>query len=285
MGWESKSVSAPTVLYKDGLWRMWYAGRDTSKFSIGYATSTDRINWTKYANNPVISSGPEGSADDMDTVSPFVLFKDNLYHMWYAGRGDDNQIFYATSPDGIAWTKYAGNPVLRLGGDFDWDNGEIAAPSVMWTGTQYEMWYQGYSRGTLNRYVGHATSPDGYTWTKDILNPVVGLETGRWDSNSVYYPSVVLGGDGLGLMWYQGEASEGASKKIGLVRFDLNAIPTQLPTFPTESPIDVTLTPATPTPFGTPTYTPTPKPTWTPIPVNCSEADGQYCVLMPLVRN
>jgi predicted GH43/DUF377 family glycosyl hydrolase len=283
-GWEVKGVSAPTVLYKDNTWHMWYAGRDLSHYSIGYATSTDRINWTKYAGNPVLSPGAEGSPDDLDTVSPYVIFKDNLFHMWYAGRGDSNQIFYATSSDGIQWMKHAANPVLRLGGDFEWDNGEIAAPSVLWTGAQYEMWYQGYSRGTLQRYVGHATSPDGVAWTKDALNPVLGLEPGKWDSFSVYYPSVLLGTGGQTMLWYQGEAGEGQQKQIGLATFQLDTTPTPLPTFPTESPIDSTATPtASPTLSGPATDTPTPTVTWTPIPVECG-ADGRHCVLMPSIR-
>jgi predicted GH43/DUF377 family glycosyl hydrolase len=282
-GWDGKGVSAPSVLYKDGVWHMWYAGKNVMRYSIGYATSPDGINWTKYEQNPVLTASAEGQADDVDTVSPHVLFKDGVYHMWYAGRGDTDQIFYATSPDGVQWTKYANNPVLRLGGDFDWDNGEIAAPSVLWSGAQFEMWYQGYSRGTLQHYIGHATSSDGYTWTKDALNPVVGLEAGVWDSYSVFYPSVIFGANGQPMMLYQGEASENQQKQLGWVAFDLNAVPTPRPTFPTESPIDLTLTPIV-TPDGPPTMTPTPTATWTPVPVRCSSADDNHCVLLPTIR-
>ncbi len=275
-GWDSKGVSAPSVLKKDGLWHMWYAGKDLSRYGIGYATSSDGITWTKYPNNPVLTASAEG-ADDADIVSPHVLFQGGIFHMWYAGRGDSNQIFYATSPDGVHWTKHANNPVLHLGGDYEWDNGEIAAPSVIWTGARFEMWYQGYSRGTLQRYLGHAVSPDGIIWSKDALNPVLGLEPNTWDGYSVYYPSVVLRGDGQLMLWYQGEAGENQQKQLGLAIFNLNAVPTPLPTFPTESPVDATLTPQITLTAGPPT------PAVTPIPIRCSEVDGDYCVLMPAI--
>jgi predicted GH43/DUF377 family glycosyl hydrolase len=279
VGWESHGVSAPSVLYDPvaSQWKMWYTGRDyIGRYSIGYATSPDGITWTKYANNPVLSRSNSGQ-DDASIVSPHVLYRAGTYHMWYAGRGSNNQIFYATSSDGINWSKHPNNPVLRLGGDYTWDNGEIAAPSVIWTGARYEMWYQGYSRGTLQRYIGHAISTDGANWTKDLLNPVVGLEPNKWDSYSIYYPSVGVSRNGQAMLWYQGETDSGSVKQLGVVLFDMNAQPTPLPTFPNEPP---TPTPVPPTPTEGPT--PTPTLTSTPVPVEC-DIIGKECVLLPAV--
>jgi predicted GH43/DUF377 family glycosyl hydrolase len=266
--WESHGISAPSVLHDVGanLWKMWYAGRDfRGNYSIGYATSPDGMHWTKYAQNPVLRPGPD-SAEDTSIVSPHVLYHAGVYHMWYAGRGINNQIFYAYSSDGINWTKHPNNPVLRLGGDFAWDNGEIAAPAVLRIGNGFQMWYQGYSRGTLQRYIGHAFSDDGANWTKDTLNPVVGLEANTWDTYSVYYPSVFVSNTGQPMLWYQGENGEGATKQLGVVLWDPNAVATPLPTFPSE-PVD-------------PEATPTPD--WTPIPVRCA-IQGEQCVLLPVV--
>jgi predicted GH43/DUF377 family glycosyl hydrolase len=270
--WESHGVSAPSVWHDvtANLWKMWYAGRDfRGNYSIGYATSPDGIAWTKYAGNPVVRPSTSG-ADDTSVVSPHVVYLAGVYHMWYAGRGASNQIFYATSNDGVTWTKHPKNPVLRLGGDFTWDNGEIAAPTVLWTGARFDMWYQGYSRGTLQRYIGHAYSSNGADWTKDVLNPVVGLESNKWDSYSVYYPSVFISTAGNPMLWYQGESGESQTKSLGLVLWDPNAAPTPLPTFPSEPP--------PPTDVPTPTITPTP------IPVRCA-IDGVECVLLPAINN
>lgn len=264
--WESHGVSAPTVWHDTGagLWKMWYAGRDfRGYYSIGYATSPDGKHWTKYGGNPVLKpndAGPDGTS----IVSPHVIYEAGVYHMWYAGRGTSNQIFYATSSDGINWAKHPNNPVLRLGGDFAWDNGEIAAPAVLRIGGGFQMWYQGYSRGTLQRYIGHAFSNDGVNWTKDPLNPVVGLEPNTWDAFSIYYPSVFVSNTGQPMLWYQGENIDATTKQIGVVLWDPNAVATPLPTFPSE--------------WVDPDATPTP----TPIPVTCS-LGGQACVLLPAI--
>ncbi|MBK8051301.1 MAG: hypothetical protein IPK16_31885 [Anaerolineales bacterium] len=209
MEWDSEGVGAPSVLYDANakLWKMWYAGLSLygGGYQIGYATSPDGITWTKHANNPIFVASTSGW-DDLNVLSPNVIYRNGQYHMWYAGRGDRLQIGYATSPDGINWTKSAKNPVLPFGGDLDWDNGEIASPSVLWMGDHYEMWYQGYNRVVQRTFIGHAYSPDGATWTKYDVNPVMGGQPLTWDAFSVYYPAVVQAGDQL-MMWFHGEPS------------------------------------------------------------------------------
>ena len=77
---------------------------------------------------------------------------------------DSGGIGYATSPDGIAWTKSGTAAVLpNLG--YDWDSTPYH-PSVIYDGTVYHMWYSGcdYSGSTCQE--GYATSPDGATWTR-----------------------------------------------------------------------------------------------------------------------
>jgi predicted GH43/DUF377 family glycosyl hydrolase len=93
--------------------------------------------------------------------------------MWYFG-GDQNdvkQIGYATSSDGLSWTKYAGNPVLTVGNPGEWDETEAGGPRVVYDGATYHLWYHGYS-GTCCDSIGYATSPDGVNWTKYASNPV-----------------------------------------------------------------------------------------------------------------
>lgn len=49
--WEIHEVSHPTVIYRDGLYHMWYTGRvfpteiTAARCSIGYAVSKDGIHW------------------------------------------------------------------------------------------------------------------------------------------------------------------------------------------------------------------------------------------------
>jgi len=105
------------------------------------------------------------------------------------------------------WTKCEANPVLEVGPAGSWDDAFLGSSSVLIEGTTYHMWYVG-DDGTYSR-IGHATSADGITWTKDTLNPVLDLgPAGSWNDDKVYFPSVVFDG-AMFHMWFSGH--DGAS--------------------------------------------------------------------------
>jgi len=155
--WDDSQVGNPSVLFYDGTYKMWYTGYDASNRRIGYATSDDGIVWTKYEGNPVLDLGVPGAWDDSHVWAPSVLFYDGTYKMWYSGNDASNErIGYATSDDGIVWTKYEGNPVLNLGAPGAWDDYHAYNPSVLFYNGTYKMWYSGYDAS--NRRIGYATS-------------------------------------------------------------------------------------------------------------------------------
>jgi predicted GH43/DUF377 family glycosyl hydrolase len=269
-----EAASAPAVVYNSAdpdpnqRWRMWYAGRGPAfTLSIGYAYSADGVNWEKSDENPVLEptfARVDALWDDESVLSPAVTYRNGQYHMWYAARGTQLQIGYATSPDGVNWTQHATNPVLAPGTGADWDNGEIAAPAIL-VGPDFEMWYSGANEILDQTYIGYATSDSETGWSKAPINPVIGGEPGAWDAYSVYYPSVLLH-NGTRMLWYHGEQVKNGLKQIGLARFNPGAAPTAVPDFPTPSPTPPpTPTPSiTPTPSATPTPSPTPPATATP---------------------
>jgi len=210
--WDDSEVDEPSVLFEDGIYKMWYAGYDGSNLRIGYATSPDGITWMKYVGNPVLDLGESGEWDDTWVDEPFVLFENGMYRMWYTGRdGSKNRIGYATSPDGIVWTKYAGNPVLDLGEFGEWDNYRLYGPSVLFEDGTYKMWYPGHDGSNLR--IGYATSLDGITWMKYVGNPVLDLGiSGEWDDYYVTAPSVLFE-CGTYKMWYMG--NDGSDDRIG----------------------------------------------------------------------
>jgi hypothetical protein len=177
--WDDYYVYASSVLFEDGIHKMWYSGHDGSNWRIGYATSPDGIVWTKYEGNPVLNLGAPGAWDDYDVYSPSVLYEDGTYKMWYSGYdGDHNRIGYATSPDGIVWTKYEGNPVLDLGAPGTWDDRGVYHPSVLFYDGTYKMWYS--ASDGYNERIGYATSSATLAIRTDKLTYHIG------DSMTVY---------------------------------------------------------------------------------------------------
>jgi predicted GH43/DUF377 family glycosyl hydrolase len=163
--WNNVGVWHPYVLKEDSLYKMWLVtqGDDGSGPLpyMAYATSSDGIDWTWHANNPLF--GLDG--DEVWFWRPAVLHVGAEYQMWYSvWSNDESQTRHATSLDGIAWSK-SGAPVLT-GTSGAWDEGLAANPFVVHAGT-YLMWYDnGYA-------IGLASSSDGISWTKVGTEPVL----------------------------------------------------------------------------------------------------------------
>ena len=197
--------------------RLYYAGYDGAHQKIGLATSTDGKSWTKYASNPILGLGASGAWDDVHVAGPYVMKDGSTYKMWFHGYdGSHWNTGYATSSDGKAWTKYASNPVLKLGANGDWDDNHAALPCVLKDGGGYRMWYNGEDH-THNR-IGYAVSADGISWTKSGANPVLNLgDSGDWDDYGVTSPCV-LNVSGTFRMFFSGYS--GANWNIGYATSD-----------------------------------------------------------------
>ncbi len=111
------------------------------------------------------------------------------------------------------WEHYPGNPVLPPGDPGDWDEGGCMVLAVIFDGSVYHLWYEGLSTGGYWRDIGHATSPDGVTWTKAVGNPVLtrGGAPGGWDDANVCGSAVIWDG-ALFHMWYEGRATDGVGR-------------------------------------------------------------------------
>lgn len=209
--WDDVSSGMGTVLFDGATYHMWYAGLDGFNSRIGHATSSDGISWTKDPLNPVLDLGTPGSWDDNHVYLPCVLVVGSTFHMWYDGNdGSKERIGHATSPDGISWTRDPLNPVLDVGSPGSWDDTEVfpAAGSVIFDGNDYHLWYGGVNNTTSIYAIGHATSPDGINWTKDALNPVMGIGTsGAWDDGGVIPGTVSFDGTSYHA-WYSGHGGD-----------------------------------------------------------------------------
>ena len=219
--WEDWGVYAPFVLKQGDTLKMWYTGvKSYGVQQIGYAVSTDGINWQRYQLNPVLRVGLPGSWDAEYVGYPRIIFDGNTYRMWYFGHNNvSNPIFrigYATSPDGIHWTKAdSANPVLPLGEPGAWDSATHAGHSYFFDSDTFHLWFVGSDDPVIiptRRYrIGYAKSGDGITWEKHPQNPVF-YGSGSWDSLKVHNPCVIVDSSGYH-MWYQGKY--GSNYRIG----------------------------------------------------------------------
>ncbi|MBI2869173.1 MAG: Ig-like domain-containing protein, partial [Chloroflexi bacterium] len=120
-------------------------------------------------------------------------------------------------------------PVFQRADTGSWDSYAVATPAVIRnSGTSYELWYTGmtatsayfrdFLKGTVTlndavrngfeSAIGHATSADGISWTRDGSAPVVARGSGEaWDGSWVAAPSVIKVGNTL-QMWYTSASAD-----------------------------------------------------------------------------
>jgi len=223
--WEQPNLSFCAVIQDVDTFKMWYGAASpdgSGPTIIGYATSTNGRNWTKY-QDPVLKPGQSGDWDD-DGITPATIIKEaGEYKMWYTGHrygfpfeSAKPQTGLATSIDGIHWTKYndttttakpyiQSDPVLKVGGKSEWDSQRSAYANVLATEAGYKLWYQGLTApinsSTLCQ-IGHATSTDGISWVKCPENPIFkdNQETVSW--GRAYYTGTVLHYENFYHMWF-----------------------------------------------------------------------------------
>ena len=232
--WDDGIILGHTVIKSGNNFKMWYSGGHSieSIGSIGYATSTDGIHWTRYSSNPVFEGMP-GAWDQTGTGVPVILQDGNTLHMWYlaGGAGPDGGKFgYATSQDGIHWNRHP-SPVFEsvAGG---WYRDALLPGTVIKEKGIFKMWFSGsigslaQSTPTTENSIGYATSPDGITWTvydnPATTNPPYHFSDpvlkhgnpGEWDVTSALSPSVIKTNCGYE-MWYAGEDLSTGQQNLG----------------------------------------------------------------------
>lgn len=222
-GWDAAFVWRGAVIYNGSSFMMWYSGEDNVHYkdNIGLATSSDGVFWTRYSENPVLQFGPTNSWDYSSVNEPWVIHENGEYKMWYSGQTwsaalgiTSISIGYATSPDGIHWTKSSDNPVLTPGpGGFDAK--EVYQPVVVSFGSGYLMYYIGYSAESQVSKIGMAKSTDGVHWTKSGTIDIPKVN-GGWDGSGFrYIGGVMVLGSQL-IATYFGHPGANVPNRIGV---------------------------------------------------------------------
>jgi predicted GH43/DUF377 family glycosyl hydrolase len=212
--WEA-DINRPVVLRRGDLYHLWYTGQARGRSWIGYATSSDGKHWDRKSPRPVLSA--ESPWEKVAVMCPHVLWEEasQQFRMWYSGgeQNEPNAIGYATSRDGLNWTKHATNPVFQPDAGAAWERHKVTACQVVPHGGWHLMFYIGF-RDEAHAQIGLARSKDGITgWDRHPANPVIRPGCDQWDHDACYKPFAILD-QGRWLLWYNGR--RGRVEQIGL---------------------------------------------------------------------
>ncbi|HLX61182.1 MAG TPA: glycosyl hydrolase family 65 protein [Planctomycetota bacterium] len=214
-GWED-DINRPVVLKRTDGYHMWYTGQAKGHSSIGYATSADGKNWKRMSEKPVLSA--EKPWEKVAVMCPHVLWDEGAkqFRMWYSAgdQYEPNAIGYATSPDGLTWTKHEANPVFISDPNSAWEKHKVTACQVVQQNGWHVMFYIGF-RDENHAQIGLARSKDGITnWERHPSNPIVRSGTNQWDHDACYKPYAIFDGEKW-LLWYNGRRQ--SLEQIGVV--------------------------------------------------------------------
>ncbi|MFO1457583.1 MAG: hypothetical protein U1F18_15195 [Steroidobacteraceae bacterium] len=228
--WDSERVSNPCVLRgDDGLWRMWYYGRDPSFTRAinmptgrsGLATSRDGLKWERVDGPGTLGavldpSGDPRRFDEAHVGVSFVERRGSTWWMWYFGgrmaessrAGFPMRPGLALSGDGLHWSRVEGpygGAMLDVGRPGEPDEFMVGWPQVLQAPDgSFRMYYHTRARQAFLPML--AVSEDGFRWQKRgvILQPG---DTGSFDAAGIATRTVFRLRDRW-LMLYEGVAPD-----------------------------------------------------------------------------
>jgi predicted GH43/DUF377 family glycosyl hydrolase len=172
--WEAKGIGRVAIIkvtHTD--WHLWYSGISVNgQEAIGYARSTDGINWQRVQSDPVLTATEDWEGNFLDVSS--VILNGNTFYLYYWSPGHYDpprikRIGLATSTDGIHWTKKGivldEYPAI-LNEASDQGGSGVDAAKVFYL-EEERKWVMIFTAfGTTNVWNGLAESLDGIHWRK-----------------------------------------------------------------------------------------------------------------------
>ncbi|MFT3704876.1 MAG: glycosylase [Agriterribacter sp.] len=167
---------------------MQFYAADAQKKSTSTLSFPDElVHFKAYKSNPVFAGTDSNTWDTHIRERGYILHEGSIYKMWYTGyqkETDEKHLGYATSPDGLVWTRHPNNPIHN--------NHWVEDMYVIKDGNSYYMFAEGKDD------IAHMlTSANGIDWTEqgnlDIRltngdpipagafgTPCVWRENGKW---------------------------------------------------------------------------------------------------------
>ena len=144
--WESQKTGRPSVLYEEGLFKLWYDATSPDGRHVGYATSQDGVHFERHPENPVFRNA--GAIDVKRVGDVYVMLRE-------AGDGT----YWATSPDGVCWIDRG--RLFGLSATSHDQHGQVTPFLWMQQDTVLGVWYGGASVPTWNHNRIAAAFPHG----------------------------------------------------------------------------------------------------------------------------
>lgn len=150
-GWEYQ-IGSSSIIKKNGIYYLYYFGRTTPNYRIGLATSTDGINFTKFAGNPILSNTL--SWEGTGVIYPAVIKDGSILKMIYT-NSTGSGFGLATSSDGIEWTKANNNPFFTVSNTANhWAISKIAFPFWLNLQNEWRIYYSGIAQNSNEHRIG-----------------------------------------------------------------------------------------------------------------------------------
>ena len=178
-----------------------------------------------YAGNPVFQQSNDPSWDNLYMDPGAMVYHDGQFHMFFNGINGFPApvgVGYATSADGLHWTRQVTKPVLSakslsgLGSSIFGENFFVTSALVEDDGT-WVLYFYTLRGNTFNGpgIIGRATAPAPTgPWTINSTPMLKGGSTGTWDEVQVNAPDVIKTQDGY-IMYYDGHGN-GTPSMIGM---------------------------------------------------------------------
>ena len=184
-GYNNTGIYSPSVIHDGTKYVMYYSGYSAPNARIFRATSVNGIDFEDH--QMVLDVGTTGQFDEIEVVRSCVTFDGVTWKMWYGAYGGLWSIGYATSTDGITWTKQGQVMANTFGGG----SSTIPTAVIMESVSDYKMFYSSNDGHWVTRL---ATSTDGVTWTdQGECVPYSGLPE-DWNYYHVTFHSVIKDG-------------------------------------------------------------------------------------------
>lgn len=144
-----------------------------SERSTGSIIRLESKNGIKWTNRIVCLVGTDNGSWDSKVNRACILFKDNLWHMWFSAQTEKRStIGYAISKDGGVFGKVLEYPVLEAVEKYE--GVSVMNPCVIWDDKMqiFRMWYAAGENYEPD-VICYAESTDGFIWKRHSANPVL----------------------------------------------------------------------------------------------------------------